>query len=126
MGVERERIESVITLEWHQDQLEERDQRNQSLVEELSKAKSDLEEAKSKHKSEVDTLNSHLLAQSDHGEKLNSLLYENTSLNSHLEETKAALCLKDEELSTLQLTKQKCEADLLASNQVQKYTLGEA
>ena len=113
----------MIILEWHQDQLEERDQRNQNLVEELSKAKSDLEEAKSKHKSEVDTLNSHLLAQSDHGEKLNSLLYENTSLNSHLEETKAALCLKDEELSTLQLTKQKCEADLLASNQVQIYTV---
>ena len=95
------------------------------MVEELSKAKSDLDEAKSKHRSEVDTLNGHLLAQSDHGEKLNSLLYENTSLNSHLEETKGALCLKDEELSTLQLTKQKIEADLLLSNQVGKYVFGD-
>ena len=48
-------------------------------------------------------------------DKLNSLLAENASLNAHLEETKAALCHKDEELSTLALSKQKVEGDLDAA-----------
>ena len=112
-----------------QDQLQEKDDKieelqksgktrqdeNKNLCSEQNRLQGQVEQLQATNTSlegRLTTLESDLkAAQSDHHEKLNSLLQENTSLTHHLENTKSALLAKDEELSSLQLTKDKFEAD---------------